>query len=301
MRIVKLLAVFYVLVACLPIPGYAQGTLNVVATSSSTGMLVREIAGEHAALTILAPPDRDLHTIQARPSMIRALRGADLLLATGADLEVGWLPVAIRQSANPKILPGKPGYFESAAQVELLEKNRPADRSLGDVHPVGNPHISMDPIRMARVAVALAERLAELHPAAAETFLTRAKAFQARAERRVAAWQQQLQGDEGVVTYHKDVIYLLDRLEVPLLGTIESTPGVPPTAMEIRTLTGELKGRTGVVLATTYQPAGPSKMVARELGWSVKRLPLEPPLKADGEAYLGHLDQWVAAITQAGS
>jgi zinc/manganese transport system substrate-binding protein len=113
------------LLLALWLPVLAQAALPVVATSTSTGMLVREIAGSQATLTILGPPDRDLHTLQARPSMIRALRGAQLVVALGADLEVGWLPVAIQQAANPHILPGRPGYFEAAAQVDLLDVGRP--------------------------------------------------------------------------------------------------------------------------------------------------------------------------------
>jgi zinc/manganese transport system substrate-binding protein len=197
------------------LPTSALAALDVVASSSSTGVLVREIGGEHVNLTILAPPDRDLHYLQARPSMIRALRGADLVLALGADLEIGWLPLAINQSTNPRIQPGKAGYFEAAAQVSLLGVGGPADRALGDVHPTGNPHINMDPVRMAKVAKALGKRLASLDSEHAADYRTRAQDFAQRVEERVASWRQQLANTPGVVSFHKDVIYLLDRFDLP--------------------------------------------------------------------------------------
>lgn len=278
------------------LPGAALAALDIVATSSSTGALVREVAGAQANLTILAPPDRDLHHLQARPSMIHALRGADLVVALGADLEVGWLPLAINQAANPGIQPGRTGYFEAAAQVSLLDFGGPADRALGDVHPVGNPHVNMDPVRMAQVATALAERLAMLDTAHAADYRANASDFARRVDERMAAWRQQLAHPPGAVSFHKDVVYLLDRFDIPNWGTLEPVPGVPPTASHIRTLVDELRGRSGVVLFTTYQPEQAPESVAETLGWRQVRLPLEPPLDADGDGYLTHLQRWVDAI-----
>jgi zinc/manganese transport system substrate-binding protein len=278
------------------LPASALAALDVVASSSSTGALVREIGGEQANLTILAPPDRDLHHLQARPSMIRALRSADRVVALGADLEIGWLPLAITQSANPKIQPGKAGYFEAAAQVSLLDVGGPADRALGDVHPTGNPHVNMDPVRMAEVATALAERLATLDAAHADDYRANANAFAKRVDERVASWRQQLANPPGVVSFHKDVTYLLDRFDVPHWGTLEPVPGVPPTASHVRTLLDELRGRSGVVLFTTYQPEQAAQSLADKLGWKTASLPLEPPLDADGDGYLAYMQRWVDAL-----
>jgi zinc/manganese transport system substrate-binding protein len=232
--------------------------------------------------------------------MIRALRNADLVAALGADLEVGWLPLVIRQAANPKILPGRPGYFEAAAQVELLAKGGPADRALGDVHPVGNPHVNMDPVRMAQVGMALAERLGELDPEHAAKYQARAQAFEARVREHLPKWQNQAAQAPGVVLYHKDAVYLLDRFEVPLLSLIEPVPGVPPTASHIRSLIDKLKGQSGVVLFTTYQPEQAPASIAEALDWPRARLPLEPPLDADGDAYLAHMQRWIDALVSGG-
>ena len=282
------------------LPGIAWADLDVVATSSSTGVLVREIGGNQATLTILAPPDRNIHYLQARPSMIRALRSADLVVALGADLEVGWLPVAIEQSANPAILPGRSGYFEAAAQVDLLNVGGPADRAMGDVHPVGNPHLNMDPVRMAEVATALAERMATLDPDHAANYRANARDFAKRVDERVADWRRQLADPPGVVSFHKDVTYLVDRFGIPYWGTLEPVPGVPPTASHIRSLIDELQGQAGVVLFTTYQPEQAPASIAEALGWRQVRLPLEPPLDADGDGYLAHMQRWIDALASGG-
>ncbi len=258
--------------------------------------LAHEIAADQAELTILAPPDRNLHYLQARPSMIRALRGADLVVALGADLEVGWLPVAIQQAANPAILPGRAGYFEAAAQVALLDVGGPADRAHGDVHPVGNPHVNMDPQRMAQVARALAERLARLDPVNAALYRERADAFAEKTRQHITQWQADTKAAPGVVAFHRDLVYLLDRLQVPLLGTIEAVPGIPPSGAHLKDLADRLSGRQGVVLYTVYQPSQGPEFLADFLGWPMHRLPLEPPLDADGDGYLAHMEDWVRAL-----
>lgn len=292
----KMLKSLLTLTFTLWLPASALAALDIVASSSSTGALVRAVAGERANLTILAPPDRDLHHLQARPSMIRALRGADLVVALGADIEVGWLPLAISQAANPGIQPGRAGYFEAAAQVSLLDVGGPADRALGDVHPVGNPHVNMDPVRMAEVATALAERLATLDPEHATAYRANAGDFARRVDQHMADWRQRLANPVGAVSFHKDVVYLLDRFDLPHWGTLEPVPGVPPTASHVGTLIDELRGRSGVVLFTTYQPAQAPASLAEALGWRQVRLPLEPPLDADGDGYLAHMQRWVDAI-----
>jgi zinc/manganese transport system substrate-binding protein len=270
--------------------------LDVVTTSSTGAMLVREVAGAHARVTVLGPPDRDLHYLQARPSMMRALRSADLLVAVGADLEIGWLPVALRQCANPAILPGKRGYFEFAAHVELVDIGGVADRSLGDVHPLGNPHVHMDPVRVQVLAEALAERLAELDPQHAEHFRDHAHTFVASIDQALPGWQQQVAAAPGAVLFHQDANYLFYRFDVPVYGFLEPVPGIPPSGAHIKSLTDQLSGMEGVVLHTTFQPAQAPQALARALGWQVHRLSLEPPIDASGEDYIVHIDAWIGAL-----
>ena len=290
-----LLALLYSLV----LASTQAAALDVVATSSSMGALVREVAGPRARLTVLAGPTRDLHALQAKPTMMRALRGADLVVAIGAELEVGWLPVAIRGAANPKILPGTNGYFEAAAQVPLLDMGGAANRALGDVHPMGNPHVNMDPVRMATVARALAERLALIESAGAGEYRRRAESFADEVDRRMKSWRGKTRGAPGVVLYHRDAIYLLERFGVPLLGTIEPIPGVPPTGRQISTLTSDLKGRNGIIIHTPYQSSKAPKSLASSLGWRVVQLSMEPRRGVDGDGYLSHIGRWVDTIASA--
>lgn len=274
----------------------APAALNVVATTSSMGVLVKTVAADGAKLTVLAPPDRDAHVLQARPSMMIALRNADLLVAVGAELEIGWLPAALQGAGNSKILPGGPGYFEAAAQVPLLEVGRSADRSQGDVHPAGNPHLYMDPERMATAAAGLAERFATLDPPNAARYRERAAAFRKAVDARVPAWKAKAAGAGGVVPFHKDVVYLTTLLGVPVLGYVEPLPGVPPTATHLSDLSGRLKGKRGVLVYTEFQPGKGPEFLARTLGWKAFRLPLEPAVGASTEDYLKLVDRWVDAV-----
>jgi zinc/manganese transport system substrate-binding protein len=276
-------------------PAFAK-TLDVVTTSSTGALLVREVAGGHARITVLGPPDRDLHYLQARPSMMRALRGADLLVAVGADLEIGWLPVAIRQAANPAIQPGKGGYFEFAMHVSLLDVGGVADRALGDVHPLGNPHVHMDPERVAQIAMALADQFAALDPEHASHFHQHAADFVAEIEAKMPEWRSRLVDAPGAVLFHQDANYLFYLFDVPIHGFLEPVPGIPPTASHIKLLTDSLEGKQGVVLHTSFQPERAPQALARALDWPVVRLSLEPPVDARGAEYLAHIDSWVDAM-----
>ena len=228
--------------------------------------------------------------------MMRALRSAELLIAVGADLEIGWLPVAIRQSANPAIQPGNRGYFEFAAQVDLLDIGGVADRALGDVHPFGNPHVHMDPVRVASLAMALAERFAELDPEHASHFSQHAAEFVESIEKKIPGWQERVVDSPGAVLFHQDANYLFYRFDVPIHGFLEPVPGIPPTASHIKSLADRLRNADGIVLHTTFQPERAPQALGEALGWPVQRMPLEPPLESTGADYLAHIERWIEAM-----
>lgn len=273
--------------------------LKVVATTSAMGMLAREVGGEQVSVKVLAPPDRDAHFLQAKPSMMKDLRRADLLVALGAELEIGWLPAAIQRAGNPQVQPGQRGYFEAAAQVSLLDAGGVADRSLGDVHPAGNPHVNLDPQRMATVAGALAVRLADLNPEQAEAYRQRAQGFAELVKANLPTWREKTRGHPGVVLHHKDADYLMHLLNVPVLGYIEPIPGVPPTASHLQNLVNSLKDRPqGIIIRSVFHPPQGSEFLHRELGWPAHALPLDPPLDADAQGYIRLIDEWVEVIAQ---
>lgn len=273
----------------------ANATTEVVATTTSLAMLAREIGGNRVDITTLAPPDRDIHYLQAKPSMILALRNADLLVLVGAELEVGWLPAALSSSTNATIQPGAAGYFEAAAHTTLIDQSK-ADRSLGDVHPQGNPHFSLDPLRMAEIGKALAERLAVLAPDDAKLFRQNAATLSSKLEQLAAQLKTRAKGASGALLMHRSADYLMALLEVPVLGYMEPVPGIPPTAAHISQLSTELSQRKGVIIHAPYHQDQAAKLLENTLGWQRFVFPIEPPKGARFPAYQVLLEQWANAL-----
>src|SRR5581483_4642711 len=147
--------------------------LNVLATVPEWGALATELGGDKVNVYVATNALQDPHHVEAKPSLIARARNADLVVATGAELEIGWLPLVVQQSGNARVRAGQPGYFEAATVVPMLEKPARLDRAEGDVHPFGNPHIQTDPRNIARVATALSAKLAELDPANATYYRER--------------------------------------------------------------------------------------------------------------------------------
>ena len=284
--------------ALLLVAPLSWAALEVAATTPNMGMLARTVGGEHVNVTVLALGDRDVHRLEARPSMMVALRRADLLVAVGAELEVGWLPAAQRSAGNPRVLPGRPGYFEAASSVMLIDAGAPADRALGDVHPMGNPHVYFDPLRMAVAAEVLAERLAELDPANAAAFRDNARDFAASVDTRLRDWLVRVDNAPGVLLYHKDANYLMERLGVPVFGFIEPVPGLPPTARHISELVSELDGRQGMIFHLVFQPAQGPDRIGDALGWPVFRMESNVGEQGTLDDYLAMIESWVEKLAR---
>ncbi len=281
------------------VPAMAMAELQVVATTTSMQMLANEVGGAHVEVHVLAPPDRDAHSLQAKPSMMRHLRNADLVVAVGAGLEVGWLPAAIRSSANPSIASGSKGYFEATQQVDLIDQ-QPPDRSRGDVHPQGNPHVNLDPVRMARIGKALATRLSEIDSEHSQHYQRNARRLAQSLESQTQHWQQQIQSSLGVVLYHRDGLYLLRRFNIPVLGYVEPLPGIPPSASHIRKLVTQLQDEKGILIRAPFHDSRGVDRLAKQLDWPAFVLPLEPPLGADADGYIGMIEQWITAVAGSG-
>ena len=274
----------------------AWGQLNVVATTTNMAMLAKTVGGEHVEVTTLAPPDRDAHYLDVRPNMMAALRRADIVVSVGAELEIGWLPPAIEGAGNRDIYPERQGYFEAANQVDLIEPQDAADRAMGDVHPRGNPHIYMDPPRMARAGLALAEALADLDEANAESFRRNARDFRGRVDEKVPEWRGKVEGSPGMLLYHEDANYLAELLGVTIHGYLEPVPGVPPTGRHLRDLRDRLVDKEGVLIRTPWQPERAATFVREQLGWPVVVLPTNVKLGGDADDYLALIDEWVQAF-----
>jgi zinc/manganese transport system substrate-binding protein len=230
--------------------------------------LLKELGGDHVTVTTATTAEQDPHYIQARPSLIARLRNADMAVCTGSELEIGWLPLLLRSAANPRVQPGSPGYFEAAAQVERLEIPERVDRAAGDVHPAGNPHVQLDPRRIAKIADALSERLAEVDAAQAAAYRQRNAEFQKRWQEAIKRWEARatpLRG-AGFVTFHKDQVYLYDWLGLKLVGTLEPLPGLPPTASHMTTLVAKAKQSARAITRNPYQDPRPVEWLAARTG-----------------------------------
>lgn len=223
----KLVVASAAILAAMP----AIAALNVFACEPEWGALARELAGDRVSVYSGTTALQDPHRIEARPSLIARVRSADLVICTGADLEVGWLPLLLTQSGNAKIQRGSAGFLEASQYAAKIEIPKIVDRSLGDIHPSGNPHVHLDPRNIAKVANELSERLMRLDPANAEVYNTRAASFQERWRAAMQRWEQQAARLKGtpVVVYHRDMSYLINWLGLREAGSLEPKPGIPAT------------------------------------------------------------------------
>lgn len=249
--------------AVLSFPVHAA--LNIFATVPEWAALAKEIGGDRVSVHAATTGVQDPHRIDAKPSLIAKARSAQLLIATGAELEIGWLPLVLRDSGNRDIQPGRPGYFEAAAAVTMLEVPQVLDRAHGDVHAAGNPHIQTDPRNILKVAAALAVRMAELDPAEAAAYRAGAQAFAARWQAALARWEKEAAPLRGVpvLVQHRAFPYLTQWLGLREVGVLEAKAGVEPSAAHLAEVLARLPAEPArMVLRPAYQHDAPSRWIA---------------------------------------
>lgn len=261
---------------CLFLPLTAHAALNVFACEPEWAALARELGGSDVKVYSATTAMQDPHRIEARPSLIAQMRRADLVICSGAELEVGWLPVLLREAGNAAVQPGQPGYVEASRWVVLLEKPSRLDRADGDVHASGNPHIHTDPRNILRVSEALAVRMADIDPPHAEAYRARGVDFSTRWTAAMARWKTRAAPLKGlpVVVQHKSFSYLLNWLEMRTLATLEPKPGVEPSVGYLATVAAQLKSTPAkLVLRAAYQSPRPADWVAQRTGIPALALP----------------------------
>lgn len=256
-------------------PGHAK--LNVVATLPDFASIATLIGGEHVDVTSIARGTEDPHFVDARPSFLRALNRADLLLEGGANLEVGWLPPLLNGARNSRIASGAPGRVVMSKGIELMElPSGPLDRSMGDIHPGGNPHYWLDPANGKIMAEHLAEAFARADPEHAVTFQKNLQAFTDRLEKKLAEWTKNLEPFAGtkVVTYHKSYEYFARRFKLDIVGQIEPKPGIEPSPAHVKQLIPQMKQRmVRLVLIEPNRPRKTPGYLAEATGAKVLVLP----------------------------
>lgn len=258
------------------LPVYAHAALNIFACEPEWAALAKEIGGDDVRVYAATTALRDPHHIEARPSLIAQMRRANLVVCTGAELEAGWLPVLLQNANNAAVQPGKPGYFEAARFVPLLEKPARLDRADGDVHAAGNPHLHTDPRNILRVAEALAARLAEVDPANAAAHRARGQAFAARWQAAIARWEARAASLRNlpVAVQHKSFSYLLAWLGLREVAVLEPKPGVEPSVGHLARVAASLQTTPAkMVLRAAYQSPRPADWLAKRTGIPALALP----------------------------
>ena len=259
-RIKPLLALAF---AAFALPALAA--LNILACEPEWGALAEALGGDKVSVYSATNAFQDPHHVQAKPSLLAKARSADLVVCTGSQLEIGWLPILQQQAGNARIQVGQPGYFEAAKSVHLLEVPSSVDRSLGDVHPGGNPHIQTDPRNIGLVADALAKRLAEVDPANGSFYQDNYKAFAERWKTAIANWEQQAAPLRGmnIVVHHKAFVYLENWLGLQEVATLEPKPGVEPTSAHLSEVLAQLQRQPArAVIRSTYNDSRGSEWLS---------------------------------------
>ena len=237
----------------------SKAEVRIFACEPEWASLATEIGGDAVSVFAATHGLQDPHFIRAKPSLIAQIRRADLLFCSGAELEVGWLPVLMQRGARQEIQRGQPGHLMAADHVDVLEKPTSVDRSQGDVHASGNPHVHLDPKNIKLVASELANRLAQIDSSNADRYHSRLDSFNSRWDESMLNWQQRISAlaDMNIVVHHASWAYLLNWTGINQIASLERVPGVPPTASHLRELLSVVQNRQ--IDAIVLSPIEPSK------------------------------------------
>jgi zinc/manganese transport system substrate-binding protein len=255
----------------------AQAAINVVAATEDLASLTREVGGDKVKVEALARGYQDPHFVEAKPSFILKLHSADLLVAVGRELEIGWLPPLIQQSRNSKIQPGAEGYLDASLSVKILEiPTGQITRAMGDVHPLGNPHYWLDPDNGRRIAIAIKDKLSAMSQPDGPYFASRFADFDKRLTEAEKGWDAMVAPYKGlkIVTYHRSWPNFADHFGLDVIGYVEPRPGIPPSPSHTLELIAEMK-RLGVkiLLVEPYFDLKTPQSIGRETGAKVLVMP----------------------------
>lgn len=254
-------------------PVYAK--VQILACEPEWKALADVIGGEHVKVYSATNAFQDPHYIEARPSLIAKARRADMVVCTGAELEIGWLPLLLRQSGNAAIQETATGYFLAASQVERIDVPVKLDRSQGDIHAAGNPHVHWDPYRLLDIADALTKRLEIIDVDNKQYYQQQYQSFASNWRSFIKEWEQQakpLQGKKAIV-YHKNWDYLLRWLGVEVIGDLEPKPGLPPTSKHLAKLLSTARAdKPDFILLANYQDDKGAQWLGKKAGVPVVHL-----------------------------
>lgn len=255
----------------------ANAEIRVFACEAEWAALADEIGGDLVDTFSATTALQDPHYIQARPSLIAKVRRADLVICSGAQLEIGWLPALLQKANNRKVLPGNDGYMEASSFVLRVDATANVDRAKGDIHPQGNPHIQVDPHNITAVARALSVRLSLINPINTNIYEENLNKFLTRWQDSISRWEAEAMSLRGkrAITHHKSWVYLLRWLGIEEVANLEAVPGLPPTAAHLSQLTTRFAGGgADVIIRAPYQHGKASEWLSERTDVPAIVLPL---------------------------
>lgn len=282
--------------------GAAADPLKIVTTIPDLADMTRQIGGDQVDVTSLATGVEDIHAVPMKPSFAVLLNRADAVVLMGLDAEHAFLPGLLDASRNPKIQHDTDGYIDASIYVTPLDVPTRIDRSLGDQHPMGNPHINLDPVLGKDMARAIADGLTKLRPDAGATFKANLATFTARLDAAIKRWEVEAAPLKGrkLVSYHPDLLYFAERFGMDPVGTIELRAGVDPTPSHIAELEEQMRrDKVDLVVREMHYPATLAETVAEATGAKLVELPVMAGGLPETKDYIAFIDFNVHALLKA--
>ena len=285
-------------------PTSAHAKLNIFACEPEWDALAEEIGGDLVTVYTATKATQDVHHMRAKPSLLAAMRKADLVFCSGASLEVGWLPILIQKAGGPNVQPETSGWLMAADYVDKLEVMAHADRSMGHVHPEGNPHIHLNPHNIEQVAKVLADRLSLLDQTNAKIYAAHLDTFERKWQGLTKTWESQATGLRGkqVVVYHKSWAYLADWTGIKIAGTLEPKPGLPPTTAHLEKLLQSLKGeKVTAILVAPYEDEDAAEWLSSQTGIPILHLPYTVGGSSEAKTLEGLFNETIRKLKETAS
>jgi zinc/manganese transport system substrate-binding protein len=298
----RLLMTSLTILLLMPATTRSADKIRVVATIPDLADMTRQVGGDLVEVTSLATGVEDIHAVPMKPSFAIILNRADVLVLVGLEVEHAFLPALLEASRNPKIQRDQPAYIDCSVYVTPLEVPSRIDRSLGDQHPMGNPHINLDPVLGKSMVRALADGLSRNYPENAAVFKANAQAYNAKLDAAIAGWEKEAAPLKGkkLVSYHPDLLYFAERFGMVPFGTIELRPGVDPTPSHIADLEEQMKrAHVEVVVREKHYPAGLAETVAQQTGAKLVELPVMVGGVPEAKDYISFIDYNVRTMLKA--
>lgn len=297
-----LLTLIVALATVIVAPACAHAAINMFACEPEWASLARELGGADVEIFTATTARQDPHYVRAKPSLIAAMRRADLVICTGASLEVGWLPILLQKAGNTRTQPGGAGLLFAAEVAPMLEKPVRLDRAEGDIHPEGNPHMHLNPHNIALVARALTDRLKTADAANADAYQTRFDAFSQKWRHAIQRWETEAAELNGgsVVAHHNSFAYLLAWLGMQKAATLEAKPGVPPSTSHLQSLLQTLNENPArLIIRTPYDPEDASEWLSEKTGTPARVLPFTVGGDAESGDLFALFDRTITLLKRA--